>query len=87
MNRFVTQGARLVLSREIVSRTAWTLPGERMTLQAQQIHLHNTQKTWIGGAVWDVTTAAAFRLYRDVLIDKRALLVGVTFEAGSISAG
>src|SRR5690349_19625646 len=86
MNRFVTQGARLVLGRQIVSRAAWTLPGKRVTLQALQIYLDNAQKAWIGGSMWNVTTGAAFRLYRDVLVDERALLVGVTLEANSVSA-
>ena len=57
-----------------------------MTLQAQQIHLNNTQKPGVSGGVRRVTTAAAFRSNRDMLVDEWSLLLRVTLVADSISA-
>ena len=56
-----------------------------MALQAQQIHLNNAQKPRVSGGVWRVTTCAALRPDRDMLIDERSLFVRMTLVAGGVS--
>jgi len=56
-----------------------------MALQAQQIHLNNAQKPRVSGGVWRLTTGAALRPDRDMLIDEWSLFVRVTLVADSVS--
>ena len=58
-----------------------------MALQAQQVHLAHAQETRVGGAVGRMTTGAAFRLHRHMLIHKRAVRVGMALDANGVSAG
>ena len=87
MDRCVAHGARLVLSGLVMGRSRGPLSGKCVALQAQQIHLAHAQETWISRPVGRVTTAAPFSLHRYMLINERALLVGVALDANRISAG
>ena len=53
-------------------------------MQAQQVHLAYTQIARVGRTVRGVTTAAALRLDRYVLINERALLIGVAFDTNRV---
>jgi len=86
MYRYVTHGAGLILLRLVVLRTYRPLCGKRMALQAQQVDLADPQQTRARRTMREMTTAAAFRFYRDMFIDKRALLVSVALVANKISA-
>lgn len=59
----------------------------RVALQAEQIHIAKLEHVWIGAAMNHVTRYAAVHLDRRVLVDKRALLVGVAFEADGVLRG
>jgi hypothetical protein len=86
MDRCVAHGARLVLSRLVMGGSYGSLNRKCVTLQAQQIHLAHAQETWISRPVGRVTTAAPFSLHRYMLINERALLVGVALDTNRISA-
>jgi hypothetical protein len=58
-----------------------------MTLQTQQVDLANSEQTWIGGTVWGMTTATAFRFHGHVFVYKRSLFIGVASVANRIAAG
>lgn len=58
-----------------------------VTLQAQQVDLGYAQEARIGRAVRRVATHAPFGLYRHVLVDERALLLGVALVADGIASG
>ncbi len=79
--------ARLILGGLVMRRSRGSLHGKCVTLQAQQVHLAHPQVTRIGRAVRCVTTAAALSFHRYMLIDERALLVGVAFDTNRIPAG
>ena len=83
----MTDGACLVLGRQVVRGARRTLPREGMALQAQEIHLHNTEKTRIGGTVRRVATRTAFGLYRDVFVDEGALFIYVALVTNGVSTG
>ena len=55
--------------------------------QAQLIDCAEPQQTRIRRAVWRVTGAATFGLYRRMLVSEWTLLVGVAFNARRIAAG
>ena len=79
--------ARLVFGGLVMGGSHGTLSWECMTLQAEHIHEVHAQETRIRGSVGRVTTGAALGLHRYVLINERALLVGVAFDTNRVSAG
>ena len=87
MNGRVAHRARLILGGLIVPRTRGPLGRERVTLQAEQVHLAHTQITGVGRSVWRMTTAAALGLYWHVFIDKRTGLVRMALGADGIPGG
>lgn len=82
----VTHGAGLILRRLIVRRPGGSLSRERVALQTEHVYRHHFKKPRIRGTVRRVATAAAFRLYRHVLINKGPLLVGMALVANGIPA-
>ena len=58
-----------------------------MTLQALQVHLTYAKQPCVRRAMWCVTTAATFRFYRHVFVNKRTSLVRVTRNARCVSTG
>jgi len=81
----VAHRARLILGGLVVTGTCRSLGRERVTLQAQQVHLTHTQVTRVGRSVWRVATAAAFSFYWYVLINKRTGLICVALGADRIA--
>ena len=63
------------------------LRGERMALQAQQIHLAHTKQAWVSGTMRRVATAAAFCFHRHMLVYKWSSGIGVALGADGVSAG
>jgi len=80
MNLCMAHCACLVFGGLVVCRSCRPLEWERVALQAEQVHLADSQVAWVRRAVRSVTTGAAFRLDRHMLIDERALLFHVTFD-------
>lgn len=87
MNGYVAHRARLILGGLVVSRTCRALGWERVTLQAQQVHLTHTQVTGVGGSVRRVATGAAFGFHWYVFVDKRTRLVRMALGADGIPGG
>jgi hypothetical protein len=87
MYRGVAHGARLVFRRLVVGRSGGPLCRERMTLQAQQVHVAYPQIARVSRTVGRMTTTAALRLDRYVLVDERSLFVDMAFGANRISSG
>ena len=56
-----------------------------MARQTQQVHVAHPQIARVGRAVGRMTTAAALSLDRYVLIDERALFVGMAFGTNRVS--
>jgi len=81
----MAQCASLILSRLVVSRASRSLEGERVALQAQQIHLTDAQQPRIGRTVRRMAAGATLGLHRYMFVNERTLFVGVTFEADSVS--
>ena len=56
-----------------------------MTLQTQQIHVAYAEKTWIGRAVWSMTTRTTFRLYGYMLEYEGTLFVSMALVTDCIA--
>jgi len=83
----VASGTCLVLLRKIVRWAGRALNRGGMALQAKQVDLTHPQKSRIGGAVWRVTTTAAFGLDRQMLEYEGALFFAVALVADGFAAG
>ena len=70
-----------------MTRTCRSLGGERVALQAQQVHLTHSQVTGVGRSVWRVTTAAALGFDWHVFVDKRTCFVRMALGAHCVPAG
>lgn len=86
MDHGVAHRASLVFGCLVVGRTGRPLRWERVTLQAQQVHLAHAQVARVIRAVWGVTTGAALSLDRYVLIDEGTLFFCVALDANRIPA-
>ena len=89
VNINVATGTGLIFRRLIVRRTlgglGWhTTQRQRMALQAKNIDLAHSQQTWISGTVGHMTTCAALRFYRQVLIYEWTFGIRMTLEANLI---
>jgi len=74
----VAHGAGLILLGLVVEGRdgrSSRFDGERVALQAKQIHLAALEQSWIRGAMRRVAGHAAFDLHRFVLVDERTRLV------------
>ena len=87
MNGCVAHGARLILGGLVVTRACRSLGWERVTLQAQQIHLTHAQIARVGRAVRRVTTATALSFDRHVFIDEGARFFRMALGANGIPGG
>lgn len=87
MDGRVTHCASLILGCLVMRWPIGSLRGERVTLQAQQVHLAHPKQAWVCGTVRRVATAAAFRFHRHMLVYKRSPGIGVALSAGRVSAG
>jgi len=86
VNKRMAHGAGLVFLGLVVGWTDGRLRGhvahgQRVALQAEQVDLAHSQQARVGRAVWRVATGAAFRLYRQVLVNKRSFFLGMALEA------
>ena len=86
MNRRMTHGTGLIFGRLVMSGPCWALDWERVTLQAQQVHLADSQKARIIGPMRRVATRASLGFYRHVLIHEGSLLVRVAFDTNGVPA-
>ena len=83
----MAQNAGLILLGLVVRRPQGAKRRSAVTLQTQQIDLGHAQEARIGRAVRCVTTHAAFRFYRHVLVDEWPLPIGVALVANRVTAG
>src|SRR5690242_866399 len=87
MNRRMARGAGLIFLRQVVEsgcRSRACVHCERMTLQAEQVHLGAFQKPRIGRAMRSMADGAALYLDRLMFIYERSGFVRVTLEANQI---
>jgi len=87
VNGGVTHCASLILGCLVMRWPIGSLRGERVALQAQQIHLADPEQTRVCRAMGSVATAAALRFYRHMLVYKWSSGIGVALGAGGVSAG
>lgn len=85
MNLGVAHCAGLILRRLVMSGTLRALHRKGVTLQAQQVHLADTQVAWIVRSVRRMTTDAPLGFHGHMLVYKRSLFFGVAFHANCIS--
>jgi hypothetical protein len=90
VNCDVAQGARLekaglVVERRRTGRAAET--GRGVTLQAEQIHVADLEHVRVGTAMNHVAGRATIHFDGRVLINKGALLVGMTLETNRVLRG
>lgn len=87
MNGRVTHCASLILGCLVMRWAIGPLRGERVALQAQEIDLADPKQTWIRGTMGRVTTTAAFRFDRHMLVYKWSTGIRVALSADGVSAG
>lgn len=87
MDGCVTHCASLILGCLVMRWPVGSLRGERMALQAQQIHLAHAKQAWVSGTMRRVATAATFCFHRHMLVDKWSPGIGVALGADGVSAG
>src|SRR5579859_1807410 len=87
MNGRVTHRAGLILLRLVVECGRRGRPGirrESVAFQADQIYLGALQQAWVGRAMGQMASRAAFDLDGFVLVHKRTSFVRVAFEANQV---
>lgn len=91
MNLDVAINAIGVLRVQVVLRPGWLLRADSMraavTGETELGHFARYQQTRISRAMRRVARNTAISLYWSMLVDKRTLLISVTFNTGRVGAG